>query len=263
MITVATLGFKYLNKLAQPIALFSNLKLMLISLFSLILISSFLPKVTYAWHQQYELPPIIPEIYTSATAPIHNINVNYSIWTTPHYMPIEPLFPGQTLRLRVLAPPGTIEISIYGESEQWQGQKNSQGWFIPGTYPLVGSFYYEGEFCPFDEDHTHCNGKEGSFVHPNQLHPVWAGLNEPIYDHRTNPMITEPRYLYFVIYHPSQAWQSLNLSRLSIRIVIQDTQAYNTWQSHLQSSTGQARHQAQYPMPLSYPQRWRDWECCK
>lgn len=219
-----------------------------------------------AWDYEYVLPPHTADLYTPAAVGKEWHAVNFSCSSQNQPSPMRPLLPGQTLRFKILAPPGTVEASIYGESNQWQGQASSAGstWKVPGTYPLVGSFYYDGAFCLSSGDSSNCNGQPGSFVHPSQLHPVWGGLNEPIYDRHSNPMIKEARYLYFVLYHQPQAAKPFRFNRLNIGLLIQDTKLYNAWRQTAKIFDTSSGCPGSYPIPSAVPnsQSWRDWTCC-
>ena len=181
------------------------------------------------WTRDYILPPLSTNTYTEATESSILLSVAYSSQSAPpNNMPTVPLGKGQNMRIRVLAPPGVASVSIRAESNNWQGPS-------PGTFPIMASFDTDpGELCPIQSGiGTSCSGVSGKYVYFDDLHPAGGGLNEQMYGsgHPGYTPLNQPRYLYFVLYHPTGAREQFQFESLRISMLVTDVDAYNTWRS--------------------------------
>jgi len=141
------------------------------------------------------------------------INADYSKSSAPPYDMIVPsLTGGNTLRIKVLLPPGTKYANIRGESNDWIGASGQQ--------PVVGAIPQDiTSSCPVTTDNIlySCMGVT--------LQPPAGGLSMPLY---SGSALTAPKYVNFVLHNPSG---NFSFSTLSLAIQITDVAAYKTWRN--------------------------------
>lgn len=143
----------------------------------------------------------------------HTINADYARNAAPPYdMIVSSMSAGNTLRIKVLLPPGTKQAVIRGESNDWIG--------ISGQQPVVGVVSQDiTGACPTTADGTSysCSGVT--------LQPPAGGLSMQLY---AGAMLTAPKYVHFILHNPSG---NFSFSSLSIAIQINDVAAYKTWRN--------------------------------
>jgi len=182
-----------------------------------------------AFTRDYILPPINSSNYEIATGESLLLKISYSSQSNPpNNIPTVPLGQSQSMRIRVLAPPGVASASIRAESNNWQGP-------TPGTFPLMGSFDHDpGQLCEIATGNgSKCGNISGTFIYFDNLHPAGGGLNEAMYGSGSpafTPLDTA-RYLYFVLYHPAGAREQFKFESLHFSMLITDVNAYNTWRA--------------------------------
>lgn len=157
-------------------------------------------------------PALTSTFYSAPTNnTLHTINADYARNApAPYDMIVPTLSSGNTLRIRVLLPPGTKQAVIRGESNDWIG--------ATGKQPVVGVIPQEiTGACPFTSDGISyaCSGV--------MLQPPAGGLSMPLY---AGTVLTTPTYVNFVLHNPSG---SFSFSSLSIAIQINDVAAYKAW----------------------------------
>ncbi len=186
-----------------------------------------------AWDLDYTLP-INAENYPRA--PVGAIK--YSINTA--YEVTQPVLQGQTLRFKVLIPPGTSIAKISAQSNSWQCAPDitdaAGNIIVPKSErcPIMDGFDHDqGEFCshnPTAVNPSPCG--DGAYLYPQDLHTVTARLLDILYP--TEPgspeTVTQPRYAYFVLYQQPQALGAFAFtSNLGISFGISDVGLYNQW----------------------------------
>lgn len=143
----------------------------------------------------------------------HTINADYARNAAPPYnMIVSSMSGGNTLRIKVLLPPGTKQAVIRGESNDWIG--------VSGQQPVVGVISQDiTGACPSTSDGVSysCSGVT--------LQPPAGGLSMPLY---AGTVLTAPKYVNFVLHNPSG---NFSFSSLSIAIQINDVAAYKTWRN--------------------------------
>jgi hypothetical protein len=160
-------------------------------------------------------PSLTTTFYSAPTSDgQHVINADYNKSGSPPYDMIVPnLTGGNTLRIKVLLPPGTKYANIRGESNNWIGASGQQ--------PVVGVVSQDitSSNCPVTTDGIlySCMGVT--------LQPPAGGLAMPLY---SGSALTAPKYVSFVLHNPSG---DFSFSSLSIAIQISDVAAYKTWRS--------------------------------
>ena len=132
---------------------------------------------------------------------------------------INPVAPGETLYIKVLAPPGTKEVNISAESGQLQG--NADG------FPVMGGFSEDpGILCttkPTKENPTPC----GSSLSISNLNSKSASINVGLYN---GEALKEARYVYFVLYQQPRAIQYFKFKNFNLLIYIENVDnIYNNW----------------------------------
>ncbi len=184
-----------------------------------------------AWNLDYTLP-VNADNYPSASGSKFSINSAFEI--------AAPVQKGQTLRLKVLIPPGTSSVKISAQSNSWQCAPDitdSSGRVtVPSSErcPVMDGFDHDpGDFCiynPTTQNPTPCGG--GSKVYPQNLHTVTARLLDVLYP--TEPdspdEVTQSRYAYFILYQQPQALNNFAFtSHLGISFGISNVALYNQW----------------------------------
>jgi hypothetical protein len=139
------------------------------------------------------------------------INADYTKNGTSPNMVVSELLAGNTMRLKVLLPPGTKYANIRGESNDWIG--------ATGKAPVVGVLNQDVTgACPSSSDGVSysCDGVS--------LSPPAGGLSMPLY---AGTELTQPKYAYFILHNPSTS--TFTFSSLSLSIQITNATAYNAW----------------------------------
>ncbi len=161
--------------------------------------------------------------YTEAQGARKFISVTYSIRDArPQYqIPVSPVMPGGTLRIKVIAPPGAIEVTLSGESGQLQGLEEG--------FPIMAGFSEDkGDFCqysPTSANLTPCGA--GRFIYPSDLQSSTARANRSLY---AGPKLENVRYVYFVLYQQGMAIDSFRFASLTVDIAIDSSDGkYNEW----------------------------------
>ena len=186
-----------------------------------------------AWDLDYTLP-INAENYPRA--PVGAIK--YSINTA--YEVTQPVLQGQTLRFKVLIPPGTSIAKISAQSNSWQCAPDitdAGGNIIVSQSercPVMDGFDHDpGDFCannPTSVNSSPCGS--GAYLYPQNLHTVTARLLDVLYPTESGSpeTVTQPRYAYFVLYQQPQALGAFAFtSNLGISFGISDVGLYNQW----------------------------------
>ena len=204
------------------------------SLVSLVLLA-WLSMPAQAWDWNYALP-ITAKNYPRAP----NGASKYSINTAYEVAP--PVQLGQTMRIKVLIPPGTSIAKISAQSNSWQcapDVTDGRGNIIVSQSercPIMDGFDHDqGEFCTYDPtsfNPSPCGG--GTYIYPQDLHTVTARLLDILYPTESDsPDVIEvgkQRYAYFVLYQQPQALDKFAFtSNLGISFGISNVDSYNKW----------------------------------
>ncbi|EIJ42879.1 hypothetical protein BegalDRAFT_2013 [Beggiatoa alba B18LD] len=182
------------------------------------------------WANDYVLPELNAKRYPSVTDSSSFIDVRYSSRAVNLEDKVvinerRPVYTGQALRIRVLAPPGATGVSIGGESNLWQGSAgdiSSRVRFKAYDYD-PGNFIYEPTQRPAGVTNN---------VYASDLEPAGGGLSLSLYGKigSKTPPLTSPRYLYFVLYNPANS-VNFTFESLSFSFVIGDTNLYTAWRN--------------------------------
>ncbi|WP_198284618.1 hypothetical protein [Beggiatoa alba] len=199
----------------------------------------FISPSTWAWDNDYVLPTLSSQTYPIISSVPNFFSVTYSSQSTSSPMPITSIKQGKSLRIAILVPPGVTAVSIGAESNQWQGVGSSSGGYVAGTYPVMGSFSTDpGELCTSTRQvdsagNEMCGNVTGNFIYTSELHAAAGGLSDSLYGApgSTSTVLTTPRYMYFVLYHPVNALDSFKFASLTISFVVSDLTLYSAWRS--------------------------------
>ena len=157
-----------------------------------------------------------------------NLNISYPM---PEIVGL-----GETLRVKILLPPGTSNTNISAQSNSWQCAPATAT--IPSykRCPVMDGFDHDpGNFCP----KNHKDGilqpcGVGDFVYLDDLHSVTARLGDILYP--TEPVepddltLSKARYAYFVLYQQPDAFGAFRFSGvLAMTITISDFELYELW----------------------------------
>ena len=177
-----------------------------------------------AWDYNYVLPAINSDFYKHAERDNTLLDVSFN----QSNMPIRTILPGRKMRIRMLAPPGTVYAAVSGESNNWQGGAgNSQL-----DKPVVGGFDYDPGSYRTNPIQRPDGGGNGGLLYFSDLEGVTAALNKPVYGNGS-PMYTmldEARYVYFVLYNPTGS-VVFTMGTLRIVLLVRDADLYNAWRS--------------------------------
>jgi len=186
------------------------------------------------WNFDYSLP-VNAKNYPRAGEGIIKFAINAA------YEVKRPIRRGQTLRVKVLIPPGTSLAKISAQSNGWQCAPDlrdpSSGQIrVPSAQrcPIMAGFDYDpGAFCttnPTAKKPKPCG--KGPFAYPKDLHSVTARLLETLYptDPNSPKVATQARYAYFVFYNQPQSIEKFKFSsHFGISFGISDVKLYNQW----------------------------------
>lgn len=170
-----------------------------------------------AWSHDVTVPAVNGSTYTEANASSRVITVSYSSQSSMQ-VPVPMVFPGETLRIRTLAPPGVSSIAIRAESNTWQNGA------VMNSYDSDPGVFRES---------TRSSGSPGDGnVYINDLHAAGGGLNEYLYGNGSPAFaaLTEPRYTSFVLYNPPTG-VNFTLVSLHITFLIGNVDAYTAWRN--------------------------------
>jgi hypothetical protein len=186
-----------------------------------------------AWDLDYTLP-INAENYPRAPEGTSKYSINTAYEVT------QSMLQGQTLRFKVLIPPGTSIAKISAQSNSWQCAPDitdaAGNIIVPKSErcPIMDGFDHDpGDFCannPTSVNSSPCGG--GAYLYPQDLHTVTARLLDILYptDSNSPETVTQPRYAYFVLYQQPQALGAFAFtSNLGISFGISDVGLYNQW----------------------------------
>jgi hypothetical protein len=188
-----------------------------------------------AWDWDYALP-ITAENYPRGPtgASKYSINTAYEV--------AQPVQLGQTMRVRVLIPPGTESAKISAQSNSWQCAPDitdGRGNIIVSQSercPIMDGFDHDqGELCAYNP--TNFNPSpcgEGTYIYPQNLHTVTARLLDILYPTESDSPdiidVGKQRYAYFVLYQQPQALDKFSFtSNLGISFGISNVESYNEW----------------------------------
>jgi len=183
-----------------------------------------------AWDFEYTLP-VNAVNYPRAYGSKYSINTAYEVAVL--------VARGQTLRLKVLIPPGASKAKISAQSNSWQcapDMIDSSGRLVPRSErcPIMDGFDDDpGDFCannPTPQNQTPCGS--GNKVYPQDLHTVTARLLDILYPTEPNSPdeLTQARYAYFTLYQQPQALGYFAFtSNLGISFGISNVALYNQW----------------------------------
>ena len=185
------------------------------------------------WDLDYTLP-VNAQNYPRAPDGKEKFSINAA------YEVMQAVWQRQTLRFKVLIPPGASKAQISAQSLAWQcapdisdGRGNI---IVPQSErcPIMSGFDHDpGAFCPNNPTNanpTPCG--EGAKVYPKDLHTVTARLLDILYPTKPDSpdVVTQPRYAYFVLYQQPQALDKFAFtSNLGISFGISDVGLYNQW----------------------------------
>jgi len=174
-----------------------------------------IPTLALAFTQDITAPALSSTFYgaPAASSTQYTINADYSKTSAaPYNMIVSSMIGGDTLRIKVLLPPGTKQAVVRGESNDWIG--------VSGQQPVVGVIPQDiTGTCPTTADNIiyTCSGVT--------LQPPAGGLSMMLY---TGDILTTPKYVNFVLHVPSG---NFSFSSLNIAIQINDVAAYTTWRN--------------------------------
>jgi hypothetical protein len=142
------------------------------------------------------------------------INIAYYGGNSP--VPIQEMPQNSSLLLKVVVPPGAVNVMLNAESNDWA---HSNG-------PIMKGYdKYPGEYCP--------TGNGQNCLDNSRLHRAGGGLNELLFSGQQ--IIDKPKYVYFVLVVPSSAARSFKFSTIRIYTAIKDFNLYNKWHSQCAS----------------------------
>jgi len=205
-----------------------------LSLVSLVLLAWLsIPPAQGAWDWGYALP-INATNYPRAPDGASKYSVNTAYEVT------QPVQQGQTLRFKVLIPPGVSSAKISAQSNSWQCAPDitdaAGNIIVPKSErcPIMDGFDHDqGEFCshnPTAVNPSPCGG--GTYIYPQDLHTVTARLLDILYPTESDSpnVVTQSRYAYFVLYQQPQALDKFAFtSNLGISFGISNVGLYNQW----------------------------------
>ncbi len=187
-----------------------------------------------AWDWEYVLP-INAANYPRAPVGASKFSINTA------YEISQPVQLGQTMRIKVLIPPGASSAKISAQSNSWQCAPDvidgGGNIIVPQSErcPIMDGFDHDpGDFCahnPTNVNSSPCGG--GTKVYPKDLHTVTARLLDILYptsDSNSLGIVTQARYTYFVLYQQPQALHKFAFtSNLGISFGISNVGVYNQW----------------------------------
>jgi hypothetical protein len=132
---------------------------------------------------------------------------------------------GQSLRLRMLVPPGVSKVSIRGESNDWIGATCKQPVMATLSGEITGS-------CPYTTDG--CVYSCGSVV----MSPSAGGLSQLVYN---GTQLSEARYMYFVL--KNSASEPFSFGSLTVSMQVSCVDAYNAWRARRPWTGGSSPNQ--------------------
>ena len=205
-----------------------------LSLVSLVLLAWLsIPPAQGAWDWGYALP-INATNYPRAPDGASKYSVNTAYEVT------QPVQQGQTLRFKVLIPPGVSSAKISAQSNSWQCAPDitdaAGNIIVPKSErcPIMDGFDHDqGEFCshnPTAVNPSPCGGS--TYIYPQDLHTVTARLLDILYPTESDSpnVVTQSRYAYFVLYQQPQALDKFAFtSNLGISFGISNVGLYNQW----------------------------------
>jgi hypothetical protein len=201
-----------------------------------------MPPAQGAWDLKYTLP-INAANYPRAPTGASKFSINTA------YEVAQPVQLGQTMRIKVLIPPGASSAKISAQSNSWQcapDVTDAGGNIIVSQSercPIMDGFDHDpGDLCPHNPTNVNsspCGG--GSKIYPQDLHTVTARLLDILYPTESNSpsIVTQARYAYFVLYQQPQALDKFAFtSNLGISFGISNVGVYNQWVDSGRSDVG-------------------------
>lgn len=191
------------------------------------------------WDQDVVIPKTGSNNYNKLYGELDQYKQIFIIYAPPTLLPVNKLWPGQTMRIKVLVPPGVDTASISGSSNQWQGQGPNFN-----QAPQVGVFSDDRgnsndssvfflcpdlitppalkNSCPSIKN----VGNNTKFVYALELHNVTAMMSEALYHEVQETTLAKETYL--VIHNPSRSI-TFELGSLQIQMVVSNQKLYNNW----------------------------------
>jgi len=172
------------------------------------------------WDHDHALPPIDKTYYPEATSSSLFIRIPYSNNSVdPNYqMPItQMVYPGQLLRIKMTAPPGSTSFVISGKSNNWQGAGSVESRVRMGVF--------DAEPQGFTASERSGTGAYDGHLYLDDLAVAAGGLNMAAY---YGGALTQAQDFHFILYNPSTG-RNFQFVSLGFYITIKDTVLYKNW----------------------------------
>lgn len=171
-----------------------------------------------AYTQDIILPYLNKDFYREA-APTDILSAEYA----GGKLPITSITPGNSVRIKMLAPPGITNVGVGATSNFWEGNG-------PGRQIVFGIFETDpGEICVG-------GNTQGCVLPDRDLHATTAEMSEKL--SRTTIPDDQPFYAYLILYNPPTS-NNFTFGAVNFTFFVKDGNKYNDWRNvRLDPATG-------------------------